>query len=52
MDASLFSWSGLIITLLVAAVILVIAFVVVRGVVRFIQRRAPERPGRPGSGRV
>lgn len=50
MDSSLFSWSGLVITLLVAVVILAIAFVTVRGIVRFIQRRAPGRDDKPISG--
>lgn len=43
MDASLFSWSGLIISLLVVATILAVAFILVRGVVRFIQRRTRHR---------
>lgn len=43
MDASLFSWSGLIISLLVVAAILAVAFILVRGVVRFIQRRTRHR---------
>ncbi|MFJ2553601.1 hypothetical protein [Microbacterium sp. NPDC087591] len=39
MDASLFSWSGLIITVLVVVAIFAIIFFAVRGIVRFVQRR-------------
>lgn len=43
MDASLFSWSGLIITLLVVVAIFAIVFFAVRGIVRFIRRRRQQR---------
>lgn len=40
MNASLFSWSGLLISALVVAAILALIFLVVRAVLRFVRRRA------------
>lgn len=53
MFGSLFSWSGLIISLLVVLVMLGTAYFVVRGTARFIQRRRRQRShahahGQPG----
>jgi flagellar biosynthesis/type III secretory pathway M-ring protein FliF/YscJ len=49
MTASMFSWWGLVISVIVLVVILAIVFFVVRGIVRFFLRRMPERPGPPPS---
>lgn len=43
MFGAMFSWWGLVITAIAVAVILAIAYVVVRGVVRFILRRRRSR---------
>lgn len=43
MDASLFSWPGFLISLLVVVAIFAIAFFVIRGIVRFTQQRQRER---------
>ncbi|WP_262003755.1 hypothetical protein [Microbacterium sp. Mcb102] len=49
MTGSMFSWWGLLISVVVLVVILAIVFFVVRGIVRFFLRRGPERPGPPSS---
>ncbi|MBT2495701.1 hypothetical protein J7E45_08780 [Microbacterium sp. ISL-59] len=49
MTGSMFSWWGLVISVVVLVVILAIVFFVVRGIVRFFLRRRPERPGPPSS---
>lgn len=49
MTGSMFSWWGLLISVVVLVVILAIVFFVVRGIVRFFLRRRPERPGPPRS---
>lgn len=49
MTASMFSWWGLIISVIVVVAILAVVFLVVRGIVRFFRRRGPVRPGTPRS---
>lgn len=43
MDASLFSWSGLVISVLVVLAILAVVFLLARAIVRLVRRRMASR---------